>query len=371
MFLPFQSTGFNRLSRHAASVVLLLTAVTMAWFVAVSISPSASGFADKPSRGASDVDLYVAEIQRVAQGETYYAAANTELHARGYPTRSVFNWRTPLPMWLLGKLPNETTGRVIIGALAALLLALAIHIVAKESGMAAALLCGLLLIGALMPCWLTRIYVMPVVWSGVLIGLSWCLFSMERRRLGVGLGIAALFVRELAALYCLACLVLAFVERRWREACLWSVGMLAYAAFYGWHVYEVMAPVGPNDCAHAAGWLQFGGAAFVISLAQMNAFLLLLPQWVTAIFFPLAMLGFASWNTPIGRRAAFSASAFVILFAFVGQPFNQYWGTLFAPLLCLGAAQAPAAMKDLVQRARFGRADSESAAIALAAPLAD
>ena len=90
----------------------------MAWFVAVSISPSASGFADKPSRGASDVDLYVAEIQRIAQGETYYAAANTELHARGYPTRSVFNWRTPLPMWLLGKLPNETTGRVIIGALA-------------------------------------------------------------------------------------------------------------------------------------------------------------------------------------------------------------------------------------------------------------
>ena len=212
---------------------------------------------------------------------------------------------------------------------------------------------------------------MPVVWSGVLIGLSWCLFSMERRRLGVGLGIAALFVRELAAPFCLACLVLAFVERRWREACLWLAGMLAYGAFYGWHVYEVMALVGPNDRAHAVGWLQFGGAAFVISLAQMNAFLLLLPQWVTAIFFPLAMLGFASWNTPIGRRAAFSTSAFVILFAFVGQPFNQYWGSLFAPLLCLGAAQAPAAIKDLVQRARFGRACSESAAIALAAPLSD
>ena len=77
MFLPFQSTGFNRLSRRAAAGALLLTAATMAWFVAVSISPSASGFADKPSRGASDVDLYVAEIQRVAQGETYYAAANT------------------------------------------------------------------------------------------------------------------------------------------------------------------------------------------------------------------------------------------------------------------------------------------------------
>ena len=81
----------------------------------------------------------------------------------------------------------------------------------------------------------------------------------------------------------------------------------------------------------------------------MNAFLLLLPQWVTAIFFPLAMLGFASWNTPIGRRAAFSASAFVILFAFVGQPFNPDRGLPRCAAPLPGAAtQAPAAIKELV-----------------------
>ena len=47
--------------------------------------------------------LYRAEVDRIRNGEGYYQAAAAELTARGYPTRSVFNWRTPLPMWLLGK----------------------------------------------------------------------------------------------------------------------------------------------------------------------------------------------------------------------------------------------------------------------------
>ncbi len=217
---------------------------------------------------------------------------------------------------------------------------------------------------ALMPCWLPRIYVMPVVWAGVLIALSWCCFAIEKPRGGVGLGIAALFVRELALPHCVVGIGLALVHRRWREVWLWSAGLLAYTVFYAWHVSIVLSLVRPNDHAHAAGWLQFGGAAFVISLAQMNAFLLLLPQWVTAIFLPLAMLGFAGWNTAAGRRAGFTMCAFVILFAFVGQPFNQYWGSLFAPLLCLGAAQAPAALGDLVRGVRCGNSRPLETAIA-------
>jgi hypothetical protein len=364
MWRTVKPTSFARLSRPAACAVLSVTGLAIAFFVAISLSPSASGFADKPSRGAGDVELYNAEIQRIGQGEGYYAAASEELHARGYPTRSVFNWRTPLPMWLIGNLPNELLGRIVIGALAALLLALSIHVMAKEAGLRGAALCGLLLVGALMPCWLPRIYVMPVVWAGVLIVLSWCCFAIEKPRWGVGLGIAALFVRELALPYCVVGVGLAVFNRRWREAWLWLAGFLAYGVFYAWHVFEVLSLVGPNDRAHAEGWLQFGGAAFVISLAQMNAFLLLLPQWVTAIFLPLAMLGFASWNTAAGRRAGFTACAFVILFAFVGQPFNQYWGSLFAPLLCLGAAQAPAALGDLVRGVRCGKPRSFDAAIA-------
>ena len=111
-------SAFAAISPQSARTVLRITVLMMVLLAAVSLSPLACGFADKPSRGAGDVDLYRAEIQRIAAGESYYQAASKELHQRGYPTRSVFNWRTPLPMWLLGKLPSEMLGRLIIGALA-------------------------------------------------------------------------------------------------------------------------------------------------------------------------------------------------------------------------------------------------------------
>ncbi len=41
-----------------------------------------------------------------------------------------------------------------------------------------------------------------------------------------------------------------------------------------------------GDDPHPNGWLQFGGALFVIAVSQMNAYLLLLPQWVSAYICP-------------------------------------------------------------------------------------
>jgi hypothetical protein len=89
----------------------------------------------------------------------------------------------------------------------------------------------------------------------------------------------------------------------------------------------------------------------VISTAQVNAYLLALPQWVTGIYLSLALLGFAGWTAPWGQRAGLTAALYLGDFAIVGNPFNQYWGSLIAPLLCLGVAQAPAALIDLWHRA--------------------
>jgi hypothetical protein len=83
----------------------------------------------------------------------------------------------------------------------------------------------------------------------------------------------------------------------------------------------------------------------------MNAFLLLLPQWITAVSLVMAMLGFAGWTAPWGRRVVYGGTLYLALFAFVGQPFNQYWGAMITPLLCLGIAQAPTALTTLWQRA--------------------
>ncbi len=346
-------TAFSSISPQAARTVLRITGLMTVLLVAITLSPWASGFADKPSRGAGDVQLYRAEIDRIAAGEGYYQAAGVELHARGYPTRSIFNWRTPMPMWLLGVLPSEVFRRLIIGILAGAALLLSVIVLGREAGVGTAFLGGLIMIGALAPCWLEEIYVMPVVWAGVLILLSICAYAIGRPGWGVICGLAAVFVRELAGPYAIVCLLLAVRQRRLREVAMWLVGLAAYGAFYLWHAQQAMALVGPTDHAHAGGWLQFGGAAFVISIAQMNAFLLLLPQWVTAIFLPLAILGFAGWNSPTGLRAGVTVCVYLTVFSFFGIAINQYWGSLIAPLLCLGAAQSPRALADLVRRARF------------------
>jgi hypothetical protein len=111
--------------------------------------------------------------------------------------------------------------------------------------------------------------------------------------------------------------------------------------------------IDPLARAHTGGWLQFGGAAFVISLVQMNAFLLLLPQWLSAIYLILALLGFVALEDGWGRRAAWAGCVFTLALGIVGHPFNQYWGSVIAPLFALGAAQGVAAILDLLRAARL------------------
>ena len=65
----------------------------------------------------------------------------------------------------------------------------------------------------------------------------------------------------------------------------------------------------------------------------MNAYLLLLPQWVTAIYLVAALVGFAGWSTPLGTRIGLAACLYLMAFAVVGQSFNQYWGCARGPAL--------------------------------------
>jgi hypothetical protein len=128
---------------------------------------------------------------------------------------------------------------------------------------------------------------------------------------------------------------------------------LAYTVFFAWHVASVLPLIGADDLAHQGSWLQLGGLPFVLSLCQMSAFLLLLPQWVTALYFTAALLGLAGWNSAMGQRIALVTSAYLALFAAVGHPFNQYWGALFAPLLCFGVARLPATWAGLYRTAEL------------------
>ncbi len=347
------STALARLSPGTARVVLASLFMLIALSLVVSLSSLSQGFADQPNRGPGDVALYRCEVDRLRAGESYYPVAAEELRARGYPTKSVFNWRTPLPMSLLGMFPYEAVGRVLLGSLAGVALLLGFVFMAREGGTGSGLLGALLLVGALLPCWLAGLVVMPMLWAGSLIAISVFACGVGRTKLGVASGIAALFMRDLAGPYCAFAWCYAVWRKQWKEAAWWTAGLVAYAGFFAWHIAQVSALQTGSDIAHEQGWLRLGGLSFLISITQMNGFLLNLPQWVAAIYLPLAMLGLASLSSETGQRAALATLMYVTLFAVVGQPINQYWGSLIAPLLCLGAARAPWAMRDLWSRAKL------------------
>jgi hypothetical protein len=349
---PTSQINATRPRAHARIALALFLGMTL-FFVAITFSPLKSGFADAADRGPGDIQLYRAEVDRVHAGESYYDAAAVELRERGYPRASVFNWRTPLPVWIVGQLSDIGTANAILGGLGYVLVCLSFHLLAQEAGVRQAALGALLLVGAIMPCLLGDLVVMSELWSGVLIALSAVCFGIQRTTAGVVAAVAALFFRELAAPYVLVCLALAAGGRRYRELALWAAGLAAYAAFFGAHVWQVLPRASGADIAQVHGWIRFGGAGFLISTAQMNAFLIVLPQWVSAIYLPAVLAGCATWNTPAGRRIGWTIALYAIAFSAVGNDFNQYWGSMTAPLYCLAACRLPATIRQWWTAAQF------------------
>ena len=84
-----------------------------------------------------------------------------------------------------------------------------------------------------------------------------------------------------------------------------------------------------------------GGPGFVLATAQMNAYLIVSPQWITALYLTAALVGLAGWNTPLGTRIGLAVCLFLAGFALVGQRFNQYWGFMVRRFLCFGVAILP------------------------------
>jgi hypothetical protein len=457
-------TGYSRLTPWQARVVLAILTLATLFCIGVAVSPLWQGKFEREQRGEGDVALFRAMVDRMRNGVGFYQASAAEMTARGYPTRSVFNWRMPLPFLPLSKLPRVEWARYIFGALSLLLMILAFEALARDgdiegdSPIFAAQVgrkgdspifaaqngtkgdspifalqdgtkgdspifaahvgrkgdspifaaqngtkgdspifaaqkmgqspyigfgCVVLLSGPLLFDVLGDLYVMPELWAGVLIALSLCAYGIGRPKLGMGFGLIALFVRELALPYCLLCAGMALLRYvnlkknkvvtkgdspifasqvgtkgdspifasqklgQSPEMLGWAIGLTAWLIFWGWHWWNVSGMIGPEALSHKQGWIRFGGAGFVLATAQMNAYLLLLPPWVAAMYFAFAMFGLGGWHTALGTRIGLTVCLYALFFAVVGQDFNQYWGSLIAPLLCFGAVRFPCSMRDL------------------------
>jgi hypothetical protein len=315
---------------------------------AVSSGRSINSFAQPLPAARGDIRLYWDVVHRVEKGEAYYAAMHAELTRQGYPTTSVFNWRTPPVLWLMARLPEPTGGTTLILCAAATLIAAGFLIQRAEFGDPTAYAGGFLTLGAVLPSFVNDVCILPVEWGAVCVGLSLCCFARRRAGVAVLLGMLAAFFSELTLGYAALMAAIAAWNRQRRELMLWTAGLLTFAGWYVWHASMVSRTIGVPDVIDARTWLQFGGLPFLIATAQMNCWLLPLPPWLAAIYLPTAFLGLARWKSETGRRCGLFAAAYSVMFLCIGQPFNQYWGLLLAPPLAWGAVRAPRELRDLL-----------------------
>jgi hypothetical protein len=344
------ATRYVGLNRRQARLVLATLCLALAGCLAVSLGP-----APKISTGTGqrDVDLNYAVAQRVRAGQGFYDAMGGELRARGYPLRSVFNWRTPLHLELIAHLPGPDWARILLLLGAACAIGLNVAAMCRDKHNA---LAGVQLLLLSMPLAITAMphsYLFAEVWSGVLITMSVGLYALGWRPAGASAGLLALFFRELALPYALIGAFLACREKRRLELCLWLAGIGCYAIHLGLHAMEVAARIPPAGVASMmTSWIQFGGVEFLLITSRMGL-LLGFPFWVAALYLPLAVLGLVGWPNPVALRAAATVGAYLLAFSVVGRPtMNFYWGAMYTPLLALGATWAVPACRDIVRAAR-------------------
>jgi len=342
-------TRFAGLARGPALLIVVLTLVAIVALVIVGTlhqDPPTD-----PGRG-SDRDMYSRVIDDMQHGVDYYAAARQELSEGHYGMQSVFNWRTPLFPSFIALFPSMLWPQVLLVALALLALGLACRLVYEALGWIGAGTLMMALILSLGACLVPKGFLLSEIPAGVVLLLSVVCYGLRRPALGQATGIVALFMRELAAPYVVVCAFLAWREKRYRELALWIVALIVYAGFFFWHFEQVKLHTLPTDHGDPSGWLQFGGADFVLNTAAFNGFFLVAPLWVSGILAPLAYLGLLAWPGSSGDRVGLTVSLYLGLFAVAGKWFDAYWGALYTPMLTLGIVWAPLAVRDLWRRLR-------------------
>ena len=293
----------------------------------------------------SDSALFGAVITRVAAGDSYYRAMNDELRRRGYPTASVFNWRSPLLIVALAKAPTLMRLTLILLIGATVLGTIWFCWTFPPEGM---LLAVLAQIGASMTAVTPLGMPLPEPWSGLLIALSAIVYERGWRAAGAALALVALFVRELAAPYVAVCALIAISNRNKREVIILTCGLLAWCVYYLLHVGAAGNWIRAGDLAHPS-WLRVGGLRFVSATIGFGGWLYLLPRWISAI--ALVLLA-ASWFAPRSApHIKLAVVAYLVFFALVGQSFNQSWGLVTAPLWALGFALGASGISRLIGEA--------------------
>ena len=334
--------------------LLLLAAVWSAPAAPERVAPSAPASADRAPRD-TDLRLYDRISERVAAGESYYAAATEEQRARNFPVRPGLAVRLPTLALLSASLGNA--GMMALAALLGVGVAAAWwRRLGDEPGGAGRRLAALLLlaIGTLLglkPQYLA----LHEVWAGLLLALGGGLHRPGRWH-AAWLPIAlALAIRELALPFVLLLAAMAMWRRDWRETAAWTALVALFAVGLAWHLDLVGQHLTTAD-RPSPSWLAFRGLAGWTGNIIEASVLQVLPYQAAAPLALLPLLGWAGWNSPAGRFHALLFAGYGLFFMLAGRAGNFYWALIVVPAWFVGYAFLPMALRSLLVSAASPRA---------------
>lgn len=299
-------------------------------------------------RHRHDIDFYRTVVKRISAGEAYYQVLAGELRADHYQSGSLFAWRSPALLWTIAKL-SPGVARVVLVSLAVIGILLAYPALRKEAPwISAPTILSVAL--AMLPYCIEPSLFFADSWCGIFLFIGATLVAKEQLAIAAMFCTLALFMREHALLAMILALGLCVKQRRWKALHYWLVGLAVWGLYYGWHISHVLALIGPADSVRQQSWLQFGGWPFVLATAQVYPPLAASPPWVSAVVFPVGVLGLIGWKNAEMLFARLVALGYIAAFLVVGYyPMNFYWGLIYLPMWSLGFITGGAALVDLLR----------------------
>ena len=303
----------------------------------------------------ADIALWQGVVDRMRQGQPYYDAMEANLRAaKNYPMRPFWSFRLPILAPFMALFKTNLVPRIILTVLAGLMVLFWTRLLKAEGWLCATV--GVLLLSFSVVCAVApAATVMHDLWAGILIALSIALYG-QNRPASLICGLIALSLRIHVVAFVGVMGIFALLERRWREALIWSVGLVAFGLYVSVHAWIVSRHL--NEADLAASWMGVGAWGFVMATTTWTLPGLLDARILSGPLLPVSLLSLAVWPSPSGRRAAGTMLAYICAFMIMGNPGNDYWGLLYSPLWAVGVAYSPVMFRDLIKRARpcaFGK----------------
>lgn len=337
-------TRFAGLPRRRARIALGVLGL----FLLLSLT----GGGDPAKRGddQSDVVLYEGIVSGVRHGGGYYEVTADALRAGDYPLRPFVTFRLPGLAMAQAHLPRPATLGLLYLLVAGVLAVWGRKLRDGMNRWPPVLIAIALLAGGLMAFVQSDLWAFHEIWAGLLVALSLGVRRPGRWVEAVAIALAAMLIRETAALYAIVMLAAAWFEGERREAIGWGAALACLAVALGFHAWAVGAVTNPHDPA-SPGWAGLHGYGFFAKAMVLSTALQLFPMALGALLVTLSLFGWTAWRDPAAGRVAATLAAYGVALALFARPDTFYWALMVAPLSLIGLAFVPDALRDLFRQA--------------------